>query len=260
MLYGTANLEILDVVAAIADEAHRRGMSVTGHVPNALTTTQAIAAGMDQINHLRFVVGMMRPSTTEGPAVDLASERAREAIALLKARRTVVDPTIGWSGEMAGYASAVDVTAFEPAIVRAPFALQERYRGNATTTMTAAQMEGRLTDLLNSLRVLHNAGVPIVPGTDTGLVGHGLHRELELYVRAGMTPLEAIRSATIVSARSMGLEQESGSIEVGKRADLILVEGNPLASISNIRKVSRVVVNGRMFRSADLWKSVGFRP
>ena len=58
----------------------------------------------------------------------------------------------------------------------------------------------------------------------------------------------------------MGLDHESGSIEVGKRADLMLIDGDPLASISDIRKVSRVVVRGRLFKSAELWKSVGFTP
>jgi imidazolonepropionase-like amidohydrolase len=250
-----------DVVEAITGEAHRLGMSVTGHVPSALTTTQAIAAGMDQLNHLPFVVNMMRPPGAEAAAsVDANSEGGRKAVQFLKAHRTVVDPTIGWVAEMTSYSSAVDVTSFEPGIAQAPFALSARFRANATTTMTAAQMRARLSDSLSTLRVLHKAGVPIIPGTDTGLVGHGLHRELELYVRAGMTPLEAIQSATIVSAQTMGLDQESGSIEVGKRADLMLVDGDPLANISNIRKVSRVVVNGRLFSSAKLWNSVGFTP
>jgi imidazolonepropionase-like amidohydrolase len=102
--------------------------------------------------------------------------------------------------------------------------------------------------------------VTIVPGSDTGLVGYGLHREIELYVEAGMTPLEAIQSATIVSARAMGLDKETGTVEAGKRADLILVEGNPLADIRDLRKVSRVIVGGRMYDPAKLWESVGFHP
>jgi imidazolonepropionase-like amidohydrolase len=107
---------------------------------------------------------------------------------------------------------------------------------------------------------LHQAGIPIVAGSDTGLLGYGLYREMELYVKAGMTPLEAIQSATIVPARAMNLADDSGTIEPGKRADVILVNGNPLDDISNIRKVARVVTNGRMYDSAPLWKSVGFQP
>ena len=73
-------------------------------------------------------------------------------------------------------------------------------------------------------------------------------------------PLEAIQSATIVSARAMNLDGDSGTVEPGKRADLILVDGNPLVSFGDIRKVSRVVANGRLYGAASLWRSVGFRP
>jgi imidazolonepropionase-like amidohydrolase len=91
-------------------------------------------------------------------------------------------------------------------------------------------------------------------------VGYGLLRELELYVQAGMTPLEAIQCATIVSARAMNLDRDSGTVEAGKRADLILVDGNPLANIGDLRTVSQVVANGRLYDTAKLWQSVGFRP
>ena len=72
--------------------------------------------------------------------------------------------------------------------------------------------------------------------------------------------MEAIQAATIVSARAMKLDGDSGTIEAGKRADLILVDGNPLENISDIRKVSSVVANGRMYSPAKLWQSVGFKP
>jgi imidazolonepropionase-like amidohydrolase len=75
-----------------------------------------------------------------------------------------------------------------------------------------------------------------------------------------MTPLEAIQSATVVSARAMHLDRDSGTVEVGKRADLILVNGNPLIDISDIRRVSRVVAHGRLYDVAKLWQSVGFHP
>ena len=90
--------------------------------------------------------------------------------------------------------------------------------------------------------------------------GFSLDREIELYVQAGFTPMEAIQAATLVPARAMGMEKESGTIEAGKRADVILVDGNPLENISDIRKVSTVFSGGRMYQPAALWTSVGFKP
>jgi imidazolonepropionase-like amidohydrolase len=90
--------------------------------------------------------------------------------------------------------------------------------------------------------------------------GHSLHRELELFVKAGMTPMEALQSATIVPARVMKLEKQVGTIEAGKRADLIITEGNPLDNISNIRNVKYVLTNGELYESARLWKIAGFSP
>jgi len=113
---------------------------------------------------------------------------------------------------------------------------------------------------LRVLGALHKAGVPIVAGTDQSVPGHSLHRELELYTRAGMTPMEAIQSATIVPARAMKLHRQSGTIEAGKRADLVLVPGRPDRKISDIGKVTIVIAAGRAFDCAELWKSVGFQP
>ena len=121
-----------------------------------------------------------------------------------------------------------------------------------------ARFHERMKTNLEVVGALYRAGVPIVPGSDTGLLGYGLDRELELYVQAGMTPMAAIQSATIVPARVMKLDGESGSIEVGKRADLLLVEGDPLENISDLRRVVSVVSDGRMYDSKKLGRSVGF--
>jgi imidazolonepropionase-like amidohydrolase len=80
-----------------------------------------------------------------------------------------------------------------------------------------------------------------------------------LYVKGGLTPLEAIQAATIVPARVMKLESEVGTIEAGKRADVIVVDANPLDNISNIRKVRFVITQGRLFDCAKLWESVDFK-
>ncbi len=246
-----------EVIKAIAEEAHRLGMTVTGHVPQALNAFQGVEAGMDQINHLNYVTAVMRaPGGGRGP-IDVNSDAAQKAIQFFKDHRTVVDPTAGW-GEMAGHSKEVDVATFEPGILKAPFVLDSKFRGMGGNT-TADQMKTRTAQSLAAIGALHKAGVTIVAGSDTGLVGYGLLRELELYVQAGMTPMEAIQCATIVSARAINLAADSGTVEVGKRADLILVNGNPLTNISDLRKVTMVVANGRLYESAKLWQSVGFR-
>jgi imidazolonepropionase-like amidohydrolase len=107
---------------------------------------------------------------------------------------------------------------------------------------------------------LHRAGITIVAGTDQAVPGHSLHREIELYVQSGFTPLEAIQSATTVPAHVMGLDKELGTIETGKRADLILINGDPLQDVHNTRNVEYVITNGTMYHTAELWQSVGFKP
>lgn len=102
--------------------------------------------------------------------------------------------------------------------------------------------------------------MPIVAGTDQAVPGHSLHREIELYVQAGFTPMEAIQAATLVPARVMGLGKDAGTVEKGKRADLILINGNPLDDIRNTRNVEYVITNGTMYHTAELWQSVGFKP
>jgi imidazolonepropionase-like amidohydrolase len=233
-----------DVIAALTTEAHRKGMTVTGHVPAELNAMQGVEAGMDQINHLNYVSRMMREPG---------------AVQFFKDHHTVIDPTAGW-GEMAGHTRDLDVASFEPGIAKAPYALFAKFTGMGAPAAGSAAFQTRIAESLKVIGELYRAGVTIVPGSDTGLIGYGLIRELELYVQAGMTSADAIRSATIVSARAMKLDADSGTIEAGKRADLILVNGNPLERIGDLRKVSKVVANGRLYQSADLWKSVGFQP
>jgi imidazolonepropionase-like amidohydrolase len=115
-----------------------------------------------------------------------------------------------------------------------------------------------LRSQLAVIKALHGAGVRIVAGTDYGLPGFSLLRELELYVEAGLTPLEALRAATAVSADVMGLAGDAGTIEPGKRADLVVLDADPLADIHNIRTGRWVVAAGRMFEMAALRRSVHF--
>jgi imidazolonepropionase-like amidohydrolase len=111
-----------------------------------------------------------------------------------------------------------------------------------------------------TLHALHAAGIPIVAGTDQSIPGYSLHREMELYVEGGFTALEALQSATIVAARAVGVEKESGTLEAGKRGDVLLLNADPLVDIHNTRAVWRTVAAGAVYDPAPLWQSVGFLP
>jgi len=93
-----------------------------------------------------------------------------------------------------------------------------------------------------------------------GTPAYSVYRELELYVKAGFTPMDALRSATAVAAQAMRVEKDVGTIETGKRADLLVLDANPLENISNVRTVRLVMKDGRMFDSAALWTAAGFKP
>jgi imidazolonepropionase-like amidohydrolase len=176
----------------------------------------------------------------------------------LKSRGTVIDPTQSWN-ELLGHALGTPITAFQPGFAKVPAPLR-RVFSNAGSTGDAAAARSRVERGLRIVKALHDAGVPVVAGTDEGVPGHSVHREIELYVEAGFTPMEALQAATIASARAMRLDRELGTIERGKRADLVVLDANPLESIRNIRSIRWTVSDGRIYDAAALWKSVRFQP
>jgi imidazolonepropionase-like amidohydrolase len=177
----------------------------------------------------------------------------------LKAHGTVVDPTMAIF-EIGMATADHPVESFEPGATRLAPELASLFRGVANPAKETAVRGKIFKKQVQLIGALHKAGVPIIAGTDIAMPGHSLHRELELYVEAGFTPLEAIQSATIVPARVMKLDRDSGSIEIGKRADLILVDGDPLLDIRQIRNVKTVIADGVLYDCAALWRSVGFEP
>ncbi|HET9837626.1 MAG TPA: amidohydrolase family protein [Candidatus Angelobacter sp.] len=253
-IYSSVKPEIVKVITA---EAHRLGMTVTGHVPNGMNAMQAVESGMDQINHIEYLTAMMRDSKTN--AIDPESPQVKRLIALLREHHTVVDPTIALM-EILAHPTSTPISTFEPGFPKVAPELKE---GLETMGVPPSREQGaaaRFSTELQTVRLLHEAGVPIVAGTDQSVPGYSVDREIELYVKAGFTPMEAIQAATLAPARAMGMEKDSGTIEPGKRADVVLVDGNPLENISDIRKVSAVFAAGRMFEPAKLWQSVGFKP
>jgi imidazolonepropionase-like amidohydrolase len=233
-----------DVVSAITSRAHELGMTVTGHVPTVLGTGRAVEAGMDHIAHMPI-------------SGDPSSPGARALIDLLARRKTVVDPTLPWN-ELLGRAPGTPVETFEAGFTRAAPSLAMNYRSVINDT-DAATARGRVRDGQRMVKALFDAGVPIVAGTDGAVPGYSLLRSLELYVEAGLTPMQALQSATLVPAQAMGLANESGTLAAGKRADFSVLEADPLRDISNIRRIRWVAANGRILAVPGLWTLSGFR-
>jgi imidazolonepropionase-like amidohydrolase len=259
----------LEEVKDVAEEAHRLGMTVTGHVPIGLNAYQTVEVGQDQINHIPYVVDIMVPPLPADASrldhararanLDLNSSDAQKAIAFLVQHGTVVDPTLALF-EFFSASTAKPAASIEPGVLKVAPELRAILADVGPPSPQADINEKVFANEVAVVGALHKAGVPIVAGTDQTVPGHSLHREIELYVQAGFTPMEAIQAATIVPARVMGLDKEVGTVEAGKRADVIILDGNPLESIRNIRKVEFVISNGTMYNCAELWRSVGFQP
>ena len=255
-----------DIVKAITAEAHARGMTVTGHIPTGMTAIEGVNDGMDQINHIFFLApyfyhpaldsdGMS--DRTKSPVLELDGPRSRDLISTLRAHHTILDPT------MAIYESDLITKPYdqiEPGLDHVAPQLREALNYPPAPADKTALMDARRLTLIAALRALHAAGIPIVAGTDQLIPGYSLHHELELYVEAGFTPLEALQSATIEAARALGVEKESGSLQPGKRGDVLLLDADPLTDIHNTRRVWRTVAAGAIYDPVPLWRSVGFTP
>lgn len=232
-----------DVAGAIIRRAHERGMTVTGHVPRAMTLASMVDSGTDNVAHL----------PVRG---DTSSAAVKEQLRMLATKHVVVDPTVSWN-ELLGHARESPLTSFQPGFAEAPWPLRSSY-GSVRSATDSAAANRSLRSQLAVIKAMHDAGVRIVAGTDYGLPGFSLLRELELYVDAGLSPLDAIRAATAIPADVMGLGGDTGTIEVGKRADLVVLDADPLADIHNLRTGRWVVADGRMLDMRALRRSVHF--
>ena len=264
-----------ELVPTITKLAHEKGLRVSGHVPAFMTAQQFVEAGADEIQHINFIFlnfwfDEVKDTRTpqrfiavaeRAATLDLNSERVRSLVQLLKNRNIVVDPTL---------------TAFEGLFTDRPGKVSESYaaiadrlppqvrRGFLVGGLPVPQgkdaryHESQLATL-RMVKLLYDSGITIVPGTD-GLPGFTLHRELELYAQAGISPADVLRIATLGAARVAHRDQELGSIAPGKLADMVLVDGDPAKRISDIRRPSLVIKDGAFYEPAALYKALGIKP
>ncbi len=243
------------IVKVICDEAHRLGLTVTGHIPRGMNLRAAVDSGMDMVNHLPFLIDLMKADKYR--KIDFDDPATQAAIDFVKQHRTVIDPTIGV------YALALrnlkeDITKMEPAFYTLPLTLQVQFKSMGADAATAEKYKPGLQSMGVLVQKLYAAGVPVVAGTDMGFPGYSVARELELYVEGGLTPAEALKTATIIPAQVMGKSAVSGSITTGKQADLFIVSGNPLTNISDLRNVQAVIKDGQLYKPEVLHQLVEF--
>jgi len=271
-IYNSFPKELLRETAAYA---HAKGMRVSGHVPAFMRAEVVVEHGYDEIQHinqvmLNFLVDdktdtrtlqrFYLPAAKTG-SFDFDGKPMQDFIAMLAKQQIAIDPTLAVhdilrhrTGKMsASYAAIAD--HLPPDVRRGFYAGSIEIPDDATEARYQASHD-KLVELVGRL---YKAGVPIVAGTDD-FAGFALHRELELYVQAGMTPAQALQVATWNGAKYSRVLDDRGSIDVGKRADLLLVDGDPTTNISDVRKVALILTGSTAYYPSEIYEALGIKP
>jgi imidazolonepropionase-like amidohydrolase len=291
-MYGDGNNSMTrETYHALVAAAHEAGIKVVGHANRNLPFAAVLEEHQDSIDHMEEIVYTEQSfAAVVGPYVDVqfgrrsfdslaggartvpdfAAELAEEARALalrVRAAGLAVTPTVATFGAIQAitdeaYGSLLDKAELRfvpPGRLREWQPERQRFRNGGwkpQLAFMAAYLRRNHELQLALVEAFHDAGVPLMTGTDSPfdfvVQGFSLHDELALFVRAGLTPLDALRAATIVPARFLGIAGDSGSIGEGKRADLVLVEGDPLQDLGALRGVAGVCVAGRWLAGAEL--------
>jgi imidazolonepropionase-like amidohydrolase len=256
---------------AAADEAKKVGLIFVGHVPDAVRASEASNAGQKSIEHFTGVFegcSTIEDELIKGPkslgqnVKTFDGGRARALIALMAKNRTWQVPTLVWErGQW--LVDDIDLS-HDPLTKYAPAAWKDRtwpmFVRDIMKDMDTDPLPVRKRFVqmeLDMTLAMFRAGVPFMAGTDTAagvhvFPGFSLHQELALFVQAGLTPMQALQTATRNPAEFMGRLADLGTVEKGKVADLVLLDSNPLEDIGNTRTIRAVVLAGRYFSRADL--------
>jgi len=259
-------------VKPLAAEAHKRGMKVVGHIPSFMTAERAVNDGYDQIIHMNMIMLNFMGDTIDTRSmgrfikvgerakdINVNSPEVKRFMKLLKDKKIVVDPTLSIFEEMFTNDPGKVATGYAPALSMFPPEFRRGlYAGGLPTRKgKEAAYQQSFDNMLKMFKLLYTNGVQLVPGTDA-FAGFALHRELELYAKAGVPNKEVLQMATLYSARIAGKDAELGTVEVGKKANLILIHGDPVKNISDIRKVEFTMKGGHLYDSKVLYESYGF--
>jgi hypothetical protein len=258
-------------VAPIAERTHSHGMRLSGHIPAFMSAEQAVEAGYDEIQHinmvfLNFLVGdkgdtrqQIRFTTygDEAANLDLDSEEVNNFMTLLRDNDVVVDATAAIFDTMLLHKPGDPDPTFAAVIDHLPPGIA---RPMYSPDMVLGENWPRSAVKQSAMLLkLYESGIQIVPGSDY-YAAFTLHRELELYAEAGIPNAAVLKMATLDSARIVGVDDHKGSIAVGKDADLVLLDGNPLQDMSAVRRATLVMKGDTVYRPDELYRAVGVTP
>jgi len=264
-----------DWVRPVAAEAHRLGMRVSGHVPAFDTPDRVILDGYDSIAHLnQLMLGwILKPGEdTRTPlrltamaragALDLNAPPVRKTIDLMKSHGTSLDTTAVIL-EMLLRSNAGETPSFAANFyAHMPIGWQ-RFRKRSyvdkSDPVVRKAYEDGAQKTLEVIKLAHDNGIRLLPGTDDG-TGFTLLREIELYVKAGLSPAEALRTATLGAEDYFGDTANVGTIARGKLADLVLVAGDPTRDITAIYKPQMVMRGGVVYYPSEIHRALGIVP
>lgn len=272
-IYNSVKPELVPVIAAAA---HAKKMQVTGHIPVHMLANEAVKAGYDGIEHINMLfLNFFATHETDtrdttrftlvgdkAGALDLKSKPVRDFIELLRSKRTVIDPTVATFMDLFLAEQGKIVPYVAPMVARLPVVPQRGFLTGGLPVSSPeqrAQYQAAYGKLLAMVKALHDAKVPVVAGTDA-LAGLALHLELEMFVQAGLSPATTLQLATIGAARALRQDGKFGTIAAGKRADLVVIDGDPLADIRAVGAVVTTMRGGVVFPAAPLYEAVGVRP
>jgi len=262
-------------VPAMVAEAKTSGLRVAGHIPAFTTTDAMLEAGYDEITHSNQLMlnWVLQPGDDTRTLLritalkrfhtfDLDAPAPRKTLDLMVAKKAAHDPTL----VIMETATLGRTGQFPPSAAgwgpHMPIGMQRSLKQamlDVSTPEDDVAYRGSFDTTLEVMQRLHKAGVMIVPGTDMG--GHfWYHRELELFTRAGMTNGEVLKRATADMADYLGLSGRFGRIAPGMTADLVLLEGDPMADITETRKAAMVVKDGAVYFPADIHEKLGIKP
>jgi hypothetical protein len=259
-----------DAYFAIADEAKKQGLPFAGHVPILVSAAEASDAGQRSLEHDYAVLfgsstreqefmqkenalygtgrplmrGLLSPDDVKALVDSYSPSKAADLFAKFVKNNTFVTPSFERAAVDRAGASDPNIKYFSPALRNYSYPPNATRRAPDPAVHESQEMMYAYHQKL--AKTMEDAGVKLLPGTDSSFFGSAVHDELADFVKAGLTPMQALQTATKNSADYLGKLDSLGTVEKGKLADLVVLDANPLEDIQNVRKISAVIINGRL--------------